>query len=197
MQRSNSETSYRLRIVVVVLVAIAGPWSVAQAQPAARVGDYHSCPLFSEVPPMPHIGGPILAPGVATVLIGGMPAAVVGTLAQCNGPVDTIVVGAPTVLINGAPAARLGDMSAHGGRIEIGEPTVLIGSSKVGSADLEGQAEVLEGLLEELGEDEGIFRALNVVYTLIGDQHAKAGNDGAAGDAYAKAQALTNRTATR
>jgi len=151
-------------------VCAVGPWSVVQAQPAARVGDFHSCPLVSEVPPMPHIGGPILAPGVSTVLIGGMPAAVVGTLAQCNGPVDTIVVGSPTVLIAGAPAARVGDISAHGGRIEIGEPTVLIGGSTKAGLDLEGQAAVLEDLLEELGEDEDIRNALAIVYTLIEDR---------------------------
>ncbi len=36
-------------------------------------------------------------------------------------------MGSPTVLIGGVPAARLGDMTAHGGVIIVGAPTVLIG----------------------------------------------------------------------
>jgi uncharacterized Zn-binding protein involved in type VI secretion len=32
-----------------------------------------------------------------------------------------------TVLIMGQPAARLGDLTAHGGTIVLGLPTVLIG----------------------------------------------------------------------
>ena len=47
--------------------------------------------------PIPHVGGPILPPGALTVLIGGM------------------------------PAARMGDLTAHGGTIVMGLPTVLIG----------------------------------------------------------------------
>jgi uncharacterized Zn-binding protein involved in type VI secretion len=31
------------------------------------------------------------------------------------------------VLIGGQPAARMGDMTAHGGVIIVGQPTVLIG----------------------------------------------------------------------
>jgi hypothetical protein len=40
--------------------------------PAARAGDMHICPLVSGV--VPHVGGPVMPPGVPTVLIGGMPA---------------------------------------------------------------------------------------------------------------------------
>lgn len=56
--------------------------------PAARVGDMHTCPLSDG--PKPHVGGPIMPPGVPTVLIGGMPAAVVSGMAACAGPPDTI-----------------------------------------------------------------------------------------------------------
>ena len=42
--------------------------------------------------PKPHVGGPILPPGVPTVLIGGMPAATVGSMCTCAGPPDTIVI---------------------------------------------------------------------------------------------------------
>lgn len=97
-------------------------------QPAARITDMHVCPMVTPgVPPIPHVGGPILPPGAVTVLIGGMPAARVGDMAVCVGPPDVIAMGSFTVLINGQPAARMGDMTAHGGSIVIGYPTVLIG----------------------------------------------------------------------
>ena len=97
-------------------------------QPAARVSDMHVCPMVTPaVPPVPHVGGPILPPGYPTVLIGGLPAARVGDMAVCVGPPDVIVMGAFTVLIGGQPAARMGDMTAHGGTIVLGLPTVLIG----------------------------------------------------------------------
>lgn len=85
----------------------------------------HVCPLSNG--PVPHVGGPVLPPGVPTVLIGGMPAACVGDLLTCTGPPDTIVVGSSTVMIGGKPAARMGDQTAHGGTIILGCPTVLIG----------------------------------------------------------------------
>ena len=92
--------------------------------PAARVGDMHVCPLVTVL--VPHVGGPILPPGALTVLIGGLPAARMGDLAVCVGPPDVIVLGSFTVLIKGQPAARIGDMTAHGGAIVMGFPTVLI-----------------------------------------------------------------------
>ncbi|CCH33757.1 PAAR domain-containing protein [Actinosynnema sp. NPDC047251] len=90
--------------------------------PAARAGD-----------PTAHPGvvGP---PGVPTVLIGGMPAAVVGNPHVCSFPglpphPPTVIAppGCPTVLIGGRPAARTGDLSACGAPIVLGCPTVLIG----------------------------------------------------------------------
>ena len=93
--------------------------------PAARISDMHVCPQV--VPKCsPHVGGPI-SKGSANVLIGGMPAACVGDMAACSGPPDTIAMGSGTVLINGKPAARMGDSTAHGGKIVVGCPTVLIG----------------------------------------------------------------------
>jgi uncharacterized Zn-binding protein involved in type VI secretion len=38
-----------------------------------------------------------------------------------------IAIGSTTVLIGGQPAARMGDLTAHGGSIVTGLPTVLIG----------------------------------------------------------------------
>ncbi len=93
--------------------------------PAARIFDMHVCPLFNG--PVPHVGGPIIGPGAPTVLIGGMPAAVVGDSVTCVGPPDSIVQGSATVMIGGKPAARLGDPTAHGGSIVLGLPTVMIG----------------------------------------------------------------------
>ena len=94
-------------------------------QPAARLTDMHVCPMVTVV--VPHVGGPIAAPGAPTVLICGLPAARVGDMAVCVGPPDVIVLGSFTVLIGGQPAARMGDMTAHGGVIVLGAPTVLIG----------------------------------------------------------------------
>jgi uncharacterized Zn-binding protein involved in type VI secretion len=79
------------------------------------------------VPPIPHVGGPIVGPGAATVLIGKLPAAKVGDMLVCVGPPDSIVKGSATVLISGMPAARMGDSTAHGGSIVAGCPTVMIG----------------------------------------------------------------------
>lgn len=94
-------------------------------KPAARLTDMHTCPMVT--PPVPHVGGPIAGPGVPTVLIGGLPAAVLGDIATCTGPPDAIVKGSATVMIGGKPAARMGDPTAHGGTIVLGCPTVLIG----------------------------------------------------------------------
>lgn len=77
--------------------------------------------------PVPHVGGPIVGPGIPTVLIGGIPASVMGDMATCTGPPDTIIKGSATVLIGGRPAARMGDQTAHGGVIVGGLPTVIIG----------------------------------------------------------------------
>lgn len=96
--------------------------------PAARLTDFHQCPMVSPPPAaIPHVGGPVMGPGVPTVLIGGLPAAVVGDVAVCVGPPDAIVKGSGTVLIGGRPAARVGDSTFHGGSIILGCFTVLIG----------------------------------------------------------------------
>jgi uncharacterized Zn-binding protein involved in type VI secretion len=97
-------------------------------KPAARVSDMHMCPMVTPgVPPIPHVGGPILPPGAPTVLIGGLPAATVGGMCTCVGPPDSILMGSTTVMIGGKPAARMGDQTAHGGAIMAGCMTVLIG----------------------------------------------------------------------
>nr|WP_321235694.1 PAAR domain-containing protein [uncultured Psychroserpens sp.] len=92
--------------------------------PAARLTDFHQCPIQT---PIPHVGGPIIGPGVPTVLIGGLPAAKVGDSLVCVGPPDAIVKGSSTVMIGGMPAARVGDTTAHGGLIVLGATNVMIG----------------------------------------------------------------------
>jgi uncharacterized Zn-binding protein involved in type VI secretion len=87
--------------------------------------DLHVCPLVTGV--VPHVGGPILPPCAVTVLIGKLPAARATDMATCVGPPDVIVKASATVLICKLPAARMGDLTAHGGTIVLGLPTVLIG----------------------------------------------------------------------
>jgi len=90
--------------------------------PAARITDPSAHP------------GMITGPGVPNVLIGGLPAAVLGDLHTCAmpplagpHPPSPMVKGSVTVLIGGRPAVRLGDMSGCGAPIVMGHPTVLIG----------------------------------------------------------------------
>ena len=93
---------------------------------AARVGDATGHP------------GTIGGPGVTSVLIGGMPAAVAGDTRVCRHvcgmpapagphPPSPIAKGSTTVLIGGMPAARVGDLSACGSPIVKGMALVEIG----------------------------------------------------------------------
>ena len=96
--------------------------------PAARITDLHVCPMQTPaIIPIPHIGGPIIGPGAATVLIGGLSAAVEGDMCVCIGPPDKISKGSATVTFEGKAAARMGDTTAHGGKLLSMCPTVLIG----------------------------------------------------------------------
>jgi uncharacterized Zn-binding protein involved in type VI secretion len=96
--------------------------------PAARLTDFHQCPMVTpSVPPVPHVGGPVVGPGAPTVLIAKLPAARVGDMLVCVGPPDSIIQGSATVKICGMPAARIGDKTAHGGSIVLGAFNVMIG----------------------------------------------------------------------
>jgi len=99
-------------------------------QPAARITDMHTCPMVTGL--VPHVGGPIVL-GSFTVFTGDLPQARVTDMLICVGPPDVIVEGSSGVFVNDLPAARLGDMTAHGGVIVVGLPTVLIGET--GGAD--------------------------------------------------------------
>lgn len=103
--------------------------------PAARITDMHSCPMVTPgLPPIPHVGGPIIGPCSPNVLTGNLPQARVTDKCLCVGPPDVIVKGAFSVLVNGLPAARVTDMTVHGGLITKGLPTVLIGDRGGGGA---------------------------------------------------------------
>lgn len=93
--------------------------------PASRLTDMHTCPMVTGL--VPHVGGPVTAPGAPTVLIGSLPAARVSDMCVCVGPPDTIAMGSGTVITSGMPQARIGDMTAHGGVIILGCPTVIVG----------------------------------------------------------------------
>ena len=110
---------------ILCLLAFAAAVSAQAQTPAARVSDQTS-----------H-GGQIIGPGVPTVLIAGLPAAVVndqtvcplvdGTVPHVGGP---IVTGSATVMIGGRPAARVGDVNVENGSsatIITGAFSVLIG----------------------------------------------------------------------
>jgi uncharacterized Zn-binding protein involved in type VI secretion len=77
---------------------------------------------------VPHVGGPIVL-GSFTVFTGKLPQARVNDMLVCVGPPDMIAMGSTGVFVNSMPAARMGDLTAHGGNIVVGLPTVLIGET--------------------------------------------------------------------
>lgn len=139
----------------------------------------HICPMVTPgVPPIPHVGGPIIGPGAPTVLIGNMPAAVMGDLCTCVGPPSTIVLGSLGVLIMNKPAARMGDLCAHGGSITMGMPTVLIGEMSPGA----GGAPVIAGMMSAIG------KGMNALIEFLeGGLDGSATQSGGVGDLISKA----------
>jgi uncharacterized Zn-binding protein involved in type VI secretion len=78
--------------------------------------------------------GIVVGPGVPTVLIGGLPAAVATDIHICllpplagPHPPNAVAKGSVNVLFGGRPAARQGDVTACGATIVSGMPTVQIG----------------------------------------------------------------------
>lgn len=119
-------------------------------KPAARVLDMHVCPMWTVL--VPHIGGPLLPLGaVPNVIIGGSFAATVGTMCFCVGGPSAVVMGSSGVLIGGKMAARMGDMTAHGGSIVIGCPTVLIGETGGGGGGSGGKGDMIESVFSKVG----------------------------------------------
>ena len=100
---------------------------------AARTGDLTNHGGAITTPP------PGAAANVARVLIGGRPAAVVGSVCACAipqhlalGPGNVVMpnpaaLASGEVLIGGLPAARMRDQTTCGAMISGGDMTVLIG----------------------------------------------------------------------
>lgn len=148
-------------------------------KPAARLSDMHVCPMVTPgLPPIPHVGGPITGPGCPTVLIGGMPAAVMGDMCVCTGPPDTIILGSTGVMIGGKPAARMGDSCAHGGSIVLGCMTVLIGESDSGGGAAGGSSAVMGDAAGALASSPMIKKPEQVVEILNNKALAEAAEQG-------------------
>lgn len=119
--------------------------------PAARISDFHSCPVQVTVVPaakggtceddtpaitIPHVGGYIVGDCSPDVNVNGLKAARAGDKASCFGtpPIDLIVTGASDVFINGRLAAVLGSKTYHGGKVEAPcSPDVNMGSALAGA----------------------------------------------------------------
>lgn len=89
--------------------------------PAARVGD------------TTNHGGTITGPGVATVMIGGKPAAVAGDMHVCSLPpnghqptASAFPGGSGTVMAGGRPVLRTTDACICGAMAAVSDPTVII-----------------------------------------------------------------------
>lgn len=101
-------------------------------QPIATINSMHVCPMVTGT--VPHVGGPVLGPGIPGILINGQPVAVVGDMCVCAGPPDAIVMGCNGVLANGKPIATVGNTTSHGGIITMGVPGVTIGPATPAAA---------------------------------------------------------------
>lgn len=78
------------------VIVVGSPTVLVGGRPAARLGDFASCPLFNGT--VPHVGGPIVT-GAPTVLVNGVPAARMGDTVAEAGPSSVVIGGAPTVVI--------------------------------------------------------------------------------------------------
>ena len=89
--------------------------------PAARITDQTGHP------------GVITGPGLASVLIGGLPAAVLGDMHACSFPPPALhpptplAKGSGSVLIGGRPAVRMGDLTGCGAPVVSGCTSVIVG----------------------------------------------------------------------
>src|SRR5271169_354138 len=78
------------------VISVGFPSVLIGNQPAARVGDMHTCPDFTGI--IPHVGGPLIL-GAFTVMIGNQPQSRVGDALACVGPQDAVAMGCPTVTV--------------------------------------------------------------------------------------------------
>ncbi len=138
--------------------------------PAARLTDLHLCPLVTG--PVPHVGGPVTAPGAPTVLIGALPAARATDMCSCVGPPDMIAKGSPTVLTMGLPQARVADTCAHGGAIVMGCFTVLVGEAGGGGgaappAGVAPPGTAADAIAKSVNPGKGTINCGNIVDAVI------------------------------
>lgn len=96
-------------------------------KPIATIGSMHLCPMCTGT--VPHVGGPVSGPGAPNVLVNNKPVALMGDMCVCVGPPDVIAQGHPLVKVNGVPVVCVGDLTAHGGAVTVGEPTVMISTA--------------------------------------------------------------------
>ena len=93
--------------------------------PVARQFDTHVCPM-PWPGGAPHGPTPVLGPSVPTVLMGGMPCAVIGDTCACGA---SLVGSSKTVMAGNKFVVRAwpGDVSSHGGNVIVGFPQILVG----------------------------------------------------------------------
>jgi uncharacterized Zn-binding protein involved in type VI secretion len=125
--------------------------------PAARLSDFHTCPMATPgTPPVPHVGGPIMPPCYPQELIDDLPCARVGDQAVCVGPMDSIMLGSPTVYWGKKMAARMGDPTVHGGVITTGSPDYEIGGPVATVVMKDGKMIVTWGSMTIKGSPEDV-----------------------------------------
>lgn len=77
------------------------------------------------------VAGGAIINGANTVLAGGIPVAVLGSVVAPHGKAphagSTIISSSTSVLAEGIPIARLGDVASCGHTIAVGEATVISG----------------------------------------------------------------------
>ena len=151
------------------VITIGNPTVLIGGQPAARMGDMHTCPLVSPGP-VPHVGGPI-SMGSIGVMIGGSPAARVGDLATCTGPPDSIAMGCPTVLIGGVAGgggAGAGGGGGGSGNAVAAEETSSAdsGAGGGGGAGSEGDGDADAHFLDVSFVDKGGFPITGMSYKM-------------------------------
>ncbi len=85
-------------------ISVGTPMTLIGNMPAARIGDMHICPMVTPaVPPIPHVGGPLIL-GAFNVLVGGPPQARSTDMCICVGPPDMVAMGHVQTLVGMAGA---------------------------------------------------------------------------------------------
>ena len=94
--------------------------------PAAFLTCAQVCPFINPADEVPHVGGVLVETTADNIIVGVLPAAVIGSTGVCVGAPPTVVDGSPTVLADMIPVTTIGMETDHGGVIVEGEPTLLM-----------------------------------------------------------------------